>query len=56
VKKDSTATKTARRAALARVQKLTIGMDLGDRVSRYCILNEEATFSRKAACPLPRVE
>jgi hypothetical protein len=26
---------------LARVRKLTIGMDLGDRVSRYCILNEE---------------
>jgi transposase len=40
VKKHNTAKTTARRAQLARVRKLTIGMDLGDRVSRYCILNE----------------
>jgi transposase len=41
VKKDSTAKTSARRAQVARAGKLTIGIDLGDRVSRYCILNEE---------------
>jgi hypothetical protein len=51
VKKRSTAKTTARRVQLTRVRKLTFGMDLGDRMSRYCILNEEGdiAFRRQRA-------
>jgi transposase len=41
VKKNSTAKPNTQRDQVARACKLTIGIDLGDRTSRHCILNEE---------------
>ncbi len=41
VNKQSSMTARQRRAQLARAQRLTVGMDLGDRSSRYCVLDEE---------------
>ena len=51
MKKRSIAKTTARRAQLTHVQKLTIGMDLGDRASRYCILNEAGDIVLEAKLP-----
>jgi hypothetical protein len=51
VKKHNTAKTTTRRAELARLRKLTIGMDLGDRVIRYCILNEEGDTIFEGSVP-----
>ncbi len=51
MKKHSTARTTARRAQLARVRKMTVGMDLGDRVSRYCILNEAGDIIFEGSVP-----
>jgi len=41
VKSNSITEPRTRRAQVARAGKLTVGIDLGDRTSRYCILNEE---------------
>ena len=51
MKKHSTAKTTARRNRLARVRELTIGMDLGDRVSRYCILDETGDVISEGSVP-----
>ncbi len=36
---------------LANTTRLTIGLDLGDRHSRYCILNEDGEVVSEAALP-----
>ena len=36
---------------LANQQRLTIGLDLGDRTSRYCILDEAGEVVSEAALP-----
>jgi transposase len=40
MKKNSTCRQSPRRGTKARRQTMTIGMDLGDKTSRYCVLNE----------------
>ncbi len=39
MKKNSTCPQSPRRGTKARRQEMTIGMDLGDKTSRYCVLN-----------------
>ena len=39
-----------------KAQQLTIGLDLGDRSSHYCILNETGNVIQSRACPPPRRE
>ena len=39
MKKNSTGQQSPRRGTKARRQEMTIGMDLGDKTSRYCVLN-----------------
>ena len=39
------------RTELAHVQRMTIGVDLGDRASRYCILNEEGDVISENSVP-----
>jgi transposase len=39
MKKNSTCQQSPRRGTKARRQEMTIGMDLGDKTSRYCVLN-----------------
>ena len=51
MKKNSTTKPNTRRAQVARARKLTIGIDLGDRVSRYCILNEEGEVIFEGSVP-----
>lgn len=41
MKKNSTVVGTGRAKARAQKRGLTIGMDLGDRSSRYCVLDEQ---------------
>lgn len=43
-KKNQQKTEQKRLQALAKKQRLTIGIDLGDRTSRYCILDEAANI------------
>jgi hypothetical protein len=54
MKKDSIAkmqvTKSQIRRMAAR-QKLTVGLDLGDRSSRYCILNEAGGIASEDQLP-----
>ena len=40
MKKNSTCRQSPRRGTKARRQTMTIGMDLGDKASRYCVLDE----------------
>jgi len=39
MKKNSTCPQSPRRGTKTRRQEMTIGMDLGDKTSRYCVLN-----------------
>ena len=41
MKKNSTCRQSPRRGSKARQQAMTIGMDLGDKTSRYCVLDEQ---------------
>jgi hypothetical protein len=41
MKKNSTCRQSPRRSSKARRREMTIGMDLGDKTSRYCVLDEQ---------------
>ena len=41
MKQHNTGSQSPRRGAKARRQKMTIGMDLGDKTSRYCVLDDD---------------
>lgn len=41
MKKNSTCRRSPRRGSKARRREMTIGMDLGDKTSRYCVLDEQ---------------
>jgi transposase len=51
MKKNSTVPRSPKRATAGAEQRITIGMDLGDKTSCYCVLNEagEVTREGKAA-------
>ena len=42
---------TAKTKSQATNRKVTIGMDLADRSSRYCVLNEEGEVIAEASAP-----
>jgi hypothetical protein len=46
--------KPAVKAKRAR-QSVTIGMDLGDKTSRYCLLSDEVKFFGKVRWGLPKL-
>jgi transposase len=49
--------KSPKRNATAKIRKsdrLTIGMDLGDKTSRYCVLNGAGEVLEEGACPTTR--
>ena len=39
---------------LRKSERLTIGVDLGDKTSRYCVLNAEGDAIKQGACPTTR--
>ena len=43
--KNNSAAKSPRRKQKRQSDRITIGMDLGDKTSRYCVLNEAAKCS-----------
>jgi transposase len=51
VKSNSMREPATRRAQVARAGKLTFGIDLGDRTSRYCVLNEEGEVLFEGSVP-----
>ena len=56
MKKNSTGPHRVRKRAAGAQGKgpITIGMDLGDKTSRYCVLDENGEVLRKAAWRRPR--
>ena len=44
MKKNSTSSQSPKRAAVGPRGPITIGMDLGDKTSRYCVLGEDGTL------------
>jgi len=54
MKKNNRNAKSPRRSATTKLRKsdqVTIGMDLGDKTSRYCALNGEGEVLVEGACP-----
>jgi transposase len=49
MKKNSTVQQSPRRAAARKEGPITIGMDLGDNTSRYCVLDEQGEIVREAS-------
>ena len=41
MKKNSSCSQSPKRGKKAQQGRMTIGMDLGDKTSRYCVLNEQ---------------
>jgi len=57
MEKNSRASKSPKRNATAKIRqsdRLTIGMDLGDKTSRYCVLNGAGEVLEQGACPTTR--
>lgn len=57
MKKNTNQTKSPKRSAGAKIResdRLTIGMDLGDKTSRYCVLNSAGEVLEEGACPTTR--
>ena len=51
MKKNSITAQSPKRAVARKEGPITIGMDLGDKISRYCVLGENGERCRKAAWP-----
>ncbi len=49
MKKNNTVVGAWRAKARAQKRRLTIGMDLGDRSSRYCMLDEQGEVIREGS-------
>jgi transposase len=50
--KKNNATKSPRRKQISRrSDRITIGMDLGDKTSRYCVLAEDGEVIREGSVP-----
>ncbi len=49
MKKNSIAANESSKAAGKKVRHLTIGMDLGDKTSRYCVLGEGGAILREGS-------
>ena len=49
MKKNIITRQSPRQATKASHQPMTIGMDLGDKTSRYCALNQQARRSARVA-------
>lgn len=47
MKKNSTAQRSGKRARVRRAGPITIGMDLGDKISRYCVLDSQGEITRE---------
>ena len=49
MKKHSTGQQSPRRGTKASRRAMTIGMDLGDKTSRYCVLNDEGAVVQEGS-------
>jgi transposase len=49
MKKNSTVQQSPKRATVRKGGPITIGMDLGDKTSRYCVLDEQGEIAREGS-------
>jgi len=52
--KTSTTNQSPKRRSIRRMQSLTIGMDLGDKTSRYCVIDANGTIASEGGVATTR--